>query len=94
MICLTIEMIVEYHYSSQYIDESANQEAPSLQAVLDSLSSASSFVHTCEESVKDLHDTGSTLSSGYFSTSSQSSQQTCEMVRTLMVTSISLRVII
>ncbi|KAL5111767.1 M-phase inducer phosphatase 3 [Taenia crassiceps] len=72
-------MLVEYRYSSQYIDESANQEAPSLLAVLDSLTSASSFVHACEESAKDLHDAGSTLSSGYFSTSSQSSQQTYEM---------------
>ncbi|KAL5965934.1 M-phase inducer phosphatase 3 [Taenia solium] len=72
-------MLVEYRYSSQYIDECANQEAPSLQAVLDSLTSASSFVHVCEESARDIHDTGSTLSSGYFSTSSQSSQQTCEM---------------
>ncbi|CDS35794.1 m phase inducer phosphatasecdc25 [Echinococcus multilocularis] len=79
MVRLMIKMLVEYRYSSQYIDESANQEAPSLQAVLESLASTSSFVPANEESVKGLHDIASTLSSGYFSTSSQSFQQTSEL---------------
>ena len=62
----------EYLLNALFIDESTNQEPPSIQSVLDTITSTSTFITT-----KGLQDTLSTASSGYFSTASQSSQQQC-----------------
>ncbi|VDD75303.1 unnamed protein product [Mesocestoides corti] len=59
-------------WSFRYIDESANQEAPSLHSPFGWVNSGSTFIPTNECVPKILPDVSSTTSSGYFSSSSRS----------------------